>query len=287
MNKGKCYLVGAGPGDPVLLTLRGREVLGRAEVVVYDNLANPELLGLAPDTAELIYAGKKPGDHSMSQEEISQLLVEKTRAGRIVVRLKGGDPFVFGRGAEEAEALAAAKLDFEIVPGVSSALAGPAAAGIAVTQRGVNEELTIFTGHRDPDAEEGREFYRQLGARDGTLIMLMGLERLGGIAREMREGGAPTDLPVAVVRRATMGDQVVVRGTISDIAAMVAKTGVRPPAVVVFGEAASEARADQARTTRGSARVCRVGAGRPWLRMDRLYQCQRRGRVLRDLRQAL
>lgn len=239
MKKGKCFLVGAGPGDPGLLTLRGREVLGRAEVVVYDNLANPALLGFTPESAELIYAGKKPGDHSMSQEDINRLLVEKTAAGSIVVRLKGGDPFVFARGAEEAEALAAAGLDFEVVPGVSSALAGPASAGIAVTRRGVNEELTILTGHQDPDSDDGCAFYRGLGGRGGTCVMLMGLERLAGIAREMLAGGAAADLPVAVVRRATMGDQVVLRGTLSDIADSVAAKHLRPPAVVVFGEVAS------------------------------------------------
>ena len=239
MKKGKCFLVGAGPGDPGLLTLRGNEVLGRAEVVVYDNLANPELLGLAPETAELLYAGKKPDDHSMSQEEINRLLVEQTAAGRLVVRLKGGDPYVFGRGAEEAGALAAAGLDFEVVPGVSSALAGPASAGIAVTRRGVNEDLGVFTGHQDPESKEGREFYRGLGARGGTLVMLMGLERLSGIARELQAGGAALDLPVAVVRRATMGDQVTVRAPLSEIADRVAAEGLRPPAVVVFGAVAS------------------------------------------------
>ena len=239
MKKGKCFLVGAGPGDPGLLTLRGNEVLGRAEVVVYDNLANPELLGLAPETAELLYAGKKPDDHSMTQEEINRLLVEQTAAGRLVVRLKGGDPYVFGRGAEEAGALAAAGLDFEVVPGVSSALAGPAAAGIAVTRRGVNEDVGIFTGHQDPESKEGREFYRGLGARGGTLVMLMGLERLAGIARVLQAGGAAPDLPVAVVRRATMGDQVTVRAPLSEIAARVAAEGLRPPAVVVFGAVAS------------------------------------------------
>ena len=239
MKKGKCFLVGAGPGDPGLLTLRGNEVLGRAEVVVYDNLANPELLGLAPETAELLYAGKKPDDHSMSQEEINRLRVEQTAAGRLVVRLKGGDPYVFGRGAEEAGALAAAGLDFEVVPGVSSALAGPAAAGIAVTRRGVNEDLGVFAGHQDPESKEGREFYRGLGARGGTLVMLMGLERLSGIARELQAGGAALDLPVAVVRRATMGDQVTVRAPLSEIADRVAAEGLRPPAVVVFGAVAS------------------------------------------------
>lgn len=239
MKKGKCFLVGAGPGDPGLLTLRGNEVLGRAELVVYDHLANPELLGLAPETAELLYAGKKPDDHSMTQEEINCRLVEQTAAGRLVVRLKGGDPYVFGRGAEEAGALAAAGLDFEVVPGVSSALAGPAAAGIAVTQRGVNEDLSVFSGHQDPESEEGREFYRGLGVRGGTLVMLMGLERLSGIARELQAGGAAPDLPVAVVRRATMGDQVTVRAPLSEIAARVAAAGLRPPAVIVFGAVAA------------------------------------------------
>ncbi len=243
MKKGKCFLVGAGPGDPGLLTLRGREVLGRADVIVYDNLANPELLGLAPDAAELIYAGKKPGDHSMSQEDINHLLVEKTSAGHTVVRLKGGDPYIFGRGAEEVEALAAAGLDFEVVPGVSSALAGPASAGIAVTRRGVNEELTVFTGHQDPETEEGREFYRGLGARSGTLVMLMGLERLTGIARELQQGGALPDMPVAAIRRATMGDQTVLRAPLSNIAGQVEAAGLRPPAIVVFGEVASASRA--------------------------------------------
>jgi uroporphyrinogen III methyltransferase/synthase len=243
MKKGKCFLVGAGPGDPGLLTLRGREVLGHAEVVVYDNLANPELLGFAPTSAELIYAGKKPGDHSMKQEDINRLLVEKTKAGHNVVRLKGGDPYVFGRGAEEAEALAAAGLDFEVVPGVSSALAGPAAAGIAVTRRGVNEELTIFTGHQDPETAAGRDFYRALAKHSGTLVMLMGLERLGAIAREMMAGGADAKLPVAVVRRATMGDQTVVRAPLAKVASIVEDQGLRPPAVVVFGEVAAADRA--------------------------------------------
>jgi uroporphyrinogen III methyltransferase/synthase len=236
-KKGLCFLVGAGPGDPGLLTVRGREVLQRAEVVVYDNLANPELLALAPDGAELVDAGKKPRDHRLSQEEISHLLVEKTKAGRRVVRLKGGDPFVFGRGAEEAAALAAAGLDCEIVPGVSSALAGPAAAGIAVTWRGLNEEVVIFTGHRDPESEEGCAYYRRLGAAPGTKVMLMGFERLGGITRELQAGGAAADLPVAVVCRATMGDQRVVRGRLDGIA--VAAAGLTPPSVIVFGEVAA------------------------------------------------
>ncbi|MFZ4483542.1 MAG: uroporphyrinogen-III C-methyltransferase [Chthoniobacterales bacterium] len=236
---GKCWLVGAGPGDPGLLTLRGREALAQAEVVVFDNLVNRELLGLAPDTAELIYAGKKPGAHEMPQEEISKLLVTHTAAGRRVVRLKGGDPLVFARGAEEAEALAAARVPYEIVPGVSSALAGPAYAGIAVTRRGINKALLIFSGHEDPSIEEGRSYYAGLAAVAGTKVMLMGVERLRGIAAGLQAGGASPELPVAVIRRATMGDQVVLRGTLAGLADQVEAAGLRAPAVVVFGEVAA------------------------------------------------
>lgn len=237
-NKGICHLVGAGPGNPGLLTLRGRELLGRAETVVYDNLVNGELLGFAPDGAELIYAGKKPGEHSMTQEEINRLLVEKTSAGRRVVRLKGGDPFVFARGAEEAEALAAAGLRFEVVPGVTSALAGPAAAGIAVTRRGVNTALTIFSGHLDPADAEGSAVYRAVGACPGTKILLMGMERLEGIAGRLQEGGLAASTPASVVSRATRGDQLVVTGTLATIAGNAAEAGAGAPAVVVLGEVA-------------------------------------------------
>jgi uroporphyrinogen III methyltransferase/synthase len=146
----KCFLVGAGPGDLGLVTLRAKECIERAEVIVYDYLCNPEMLRWAPETAELIFAGKKAGAHTMSQEEINALLVEKTREGKNVVRLKGGDPFLFGRGGEEAQALASAGLSFVIVPGVSSAIAGPAYAGIPVTHRGKNSHVTFFTGHEDP-----------------------------------------------------------------------------------------------------------------------------------------
>jgi uroporphyrinogen III methyltransferase / synthase len=236
-EQGICYLVGAGPGDPGLLTLRGREVLGRAGTVIYDNLVNRELLALAPDDAELIYAGKKSGDHTMAQEEINALLVEKTAAGRTVVRLKGGDPFVFARGAEECLALAEAGLRFEVVPGVSSALAGPTYAGIPVTQRSVNSVLTIFSGHHAPQDEAAAAVYRGIGAAPGTKVMLMGVENLAGIASALQAGGAPADTPVAVVRWATRGDQQVVKGTLADIADRVEQAGLQAPAVVVFGEA--------------------------------------------------
>ncbi|MGA1539104.1 MAG: uroporphyrinogen-III C-methyltransferase [Chthoniobacterales bacterium] len=235
-RKGICYLVGAGPGDPGLLTMRGREVLGRAGVVVYDNLVNPELLAFAAEQAELIYAGKKSGDHAMAQEDINRLLVEKTKAGHRVVRLKGGDPFVFARGAEEALELARAGLRFEVVPGVSSALAGPAAAGIPVTVRTMNTVLTIFSGHLDPSSDEGAAVYARIGAAPGTKVMLMGMERLAGIAAVMIAGGASPDEPAAVIRHATRGDQQTVTATLGDIAARAGEAGLAAPSVVVIGE---------------------------------------------------
>jgi len=235
-SQGICYLVGAGPGDPGLLTLRGRDVLSRAQVVVYDNLVNPELLGLAPENAELIYAGKKSGDHAMPQEVINKLLVEKTSEGKNVVRLKGGDPFLFARGAEECLALAAAGLRFQVVPGVSSAIAGPAYAGIPVTMRSMNTALTIFTGHLDPAAEDAAKYYAAIGAAEGTKVLLMGVEHLRGIAERMMSGGSSRETPVAVIRRATRGDQQTLTGTLGNIADVARDAGVLPPAVIVFGD---------------------------------------------------
>lgn len=233
---GICFLVGAGPGDPGLLTLRGREVLGRADVVVYDHLVNPELIGYAPEQAELVYAGKKSGDHTLPQEDINRLLVEKTKAGHRVVRLKGGDPFVFARGAEEALELARAGLRFEVVPGISSAIAGPAAAGIPVTMRTMNTVLTIFTGHRDPAESDAAKVYAQIGAAQGSKVMLMGMEHLEAIAAAMISGGASPDTPAAVIRHATRGDQKTVTGKLGNIAERARKAGLSAPAVVVIGD---------------------------------------------------
>jgi len=236
MSHGICYLVGAGPGDPGLLTLRGRACLEQAEVVVYDYLSNAELLRFAPENAERIYAGKKAGAHTLSQQEINALLVEKTASGKAVVRLKGGDPFIFGRGGEEAGALAAAGLKFEIVPGVSSAIAGPAYAGIPVTHRGSNTMLTIFTGHEDPTKSESSLDYAALAGAPGTKVMLMGVERIETIAASLAKAGMAAETPVALVRWATTGRQETLAGTLDDIAAKVAKAGFKAPAVAVFGE---------------------------------------------------
>src|SRR6202035_3868110 len=180
-SKGLCILAGAGPGDLGLVTLRAREAVEQAEVLVYDYLCNPEILKWAPAKAEIIFAGKKAGQHTLRQEEINQLLVEKTQEGKRVVRLKGGDPFVFGRGGEEAEALAGAGLVFEIVPGVSSAIAVPAYAGIPLTHRDLASSFTVFTGHEDPAKGATAIDYQQLAAGSGTLVMLMGIERLASI----------------------------------------------------------------------------------------------------------
>ena len=236
MQKGICYLIGAGPGDPGLLTLKGRDCLERADVVIYDYLCNPLLLKFAPESAEKIYAGKKAGAHTLSQEGINDVLVEKTRAGKSVARLKGGDPFLFGRGGEEAEALAAAGCRYEIVPGVSSALAGPAYAGIPVTHRSHNTALTIFTGHEDPSKPESTLDLEAIARTPGTKVMLMGVERLGPITTRLQAAGLDAQTPAALVRWATTGSQETLVGTLSNIADLAVKAGFKAPAIAVFGE---------------------------------------------------
>jgi uroporphyrinogen III methyltransferase/synthase len=187
---GNCILAGAGPGDLGLVTLRAKEAVEHADVVVYDYLCNPEILKWAPVDSEIIYAGKKAGRHTLTQAEINNLLVERARAGKKVVRLKGGDPFVFGRGGEEAEALAAAGIDFEVVPGVSAAIAVPAYAGIPVTHREVTSSFTVFAGHEDPAKPESDLDYDALVKSGGTLIMLMGVERLEKVITALCAHGA-------------------------------------------------------------------------------------------------
>ncbi|MEO6969656.1 MAG: uroporphyrinogen-III C-methyltransferase [Chthoniobacterales bacterium] len=238
-KKGRCYLVGAGPGDLGLVTLRARQLIERAEVLIYDYLCNPEMLQWAPEKVEIIYAGKKAGAHTLRQDEISALLVEKTGAGHQVVRLKGGDPFLFGRGGEEAQALAAASLPFEVVPGVTSAIAAPAYAGIPVTHRGMTSHVTFFTGHEDPEKTESSIDFEALGRLGGTQVMLMGVERIEAIAREMLERGVRPDLPVALIRWGTTSRQEVIHGSLGKIAQLVAEKNFLPPAVAVFGEVAS------------------------------------------------
>ncbi len=235
----KCFLVGAGPGDLGLVTLRARELIECADVIIYDALCNPEMLAWAREDADIIFAGKRAGEHTLLQEEINALLVEKARAGKDVVRLKGGDPFVFGRGGEEAEALAAAGVELEVVPGVTSAIAAAAYAGIPVTHRGQNSHVTLFTGHEDPGKSGSAIDYDALAKLGGTQVMLMGTERLEAITREMLERGLRAELPVALVRWGTTGQQRTVIGTLANIAQRATDAGLEAPAVAIFGDVVS------------------------------------------------
>lgn len=232
-SSGLCILAGAGPGDLGLVTLRAKEAVEQAQVIVYDYLCNPAILTWAPSDAEIVFAGKKAGQHTMTQEEINRLLVEKAQAGKRVVRLKGGDPFVFGRGGEEAEALVTAGLRFEVVPGVSSAIAVPAYAGIPVTHRDFASSFTVFTGHEDPAKQTTAIDYKALVAGQGTLVALMGMDRLESIVQELVSNGADLQLPVALIRWGTTGRQETLLGELGSIVA--ASDGFQPPAVAVFG----------------------------------------------------
>ncbi len=236
---GKVFLVGAGPGDPGLLTLKGRRCLEQADVVIYDRLANPRLLDFARPDAELIYAGKAPDEHTVAQEEICRMMIEKARDGHTICRLKGGDPFIFGRGGEEALALAEARVRFEIVPGVTSAYAAPAYAGIPLTFRGKASSVTFITGHEDPSKADGGVNWDLLADRADTLVFLMGMKRLPIIVDRLLAAGRAPDTPVAIVRWGTTARQEVLRGGLSDIVRKVSAAGFKPPAVIVVGEVAA------------------------------------------------
>ena len=235
MSAGSVALVGAGPGDPRLITVRGLQLLRSAEVVVHDRLVDARLLDEVPPHALRIFAGKESGHHTMPQAEINAVLVTWARRGRRVVRLKGGDPYVFGRGAEEVEALVAAGVPFEVVPGVSSALAVPASAGIPVTRRGVASSFAVVTGHEESCAG-GREVdWSSVATATDTLVILMGLGNLGRIARDLIAHGRPADTPVALVRAGTTSAEETVVGTLEDIEARASAAELTPPAVIVVG----------------------------------------------------
>lgn len=236
--RGLVTLIGAGPGDPGLLTLRGAEALASADVVVYDYLANPALLAHARPEAEQIYVGKKAGRHTLSQGEINGLLVDLGLTGQRVARLKGGDPFVFGRGGEEALALVQAGVPFEVVPGVTSAVAAPAYAGIPVTHRGLASSFAIITGHEDPTKDESALDWPRLATGVDTLVFVMGIGNLPQIVEQLVAHGRPADTPVALVRWGTMSEQRTVSGTLADIAEKAKAAGLRPPAVTIVGSVA-------------------------------------------------
>ncbi len=233
---GRVYIVGAGPGDPELLTLKAVRLLREADVVVYDRLIPEEALGYAKPGAELVYAGKQPGRHALTQEEINRLLLEKACQGKTVVRLHGGDPYVFGRGEEECMFLLSRGVSCEVVPGVSSVTAGPAYAGIPVTSRGVASSFAAATGREAPGKERRHVYYGRLMKAVDTLVVVMGVGNLEAIVREMLEEGVPPSLPVAIVEKASTPAQRVVVGTLGDIVEKAREAGVKPPAVIVFGE---------------------------------------------------
>jgi uroporphyrinogen III methyltransferase/synthase len=236
VKTGKVYLVGAGPGDPGLITQKGLESLAKADVIIYDHLLDERLLDSASPKAERIFAGKTASEHAKEQIEINQLLIEKARQGKTVVRLKGGDPFVLGRGGEEAEALVDNHIPFDIVPGVTSAIAVPAYAGIPVTHRGIASSFAVITGHEDPSKESSSIRWEKLATGVDTLVFLMGVQNLSGIMAKLLEHGKPRGTPVAVIKEGTRPEQKVVVGTLSDIADKVEEHHLGPPAVIVVGE---------------------------------------------------
>jgi uroporphyrinogen III methyltransferase / synthase len=232
---GKVFLVGAGPGDPGLITLKGFRLLQEADVVIYDFLANPELLKQVPAQGEIVYVGKKGGDHTMSQSEINRLIVEKARTGKKVVRLKGGDPFIFGRGGEEAEELVKAGIPFEIVPGVTSAIAVPAYAGIPLTHRRYNTGVAFFTGHEDPTKEKAAP--GSLSGLDpaGTLVFLMGVKNLPALVEKLKDQGWDANIPAALIQWGTTARQKTVTATLDTIHQRAEEAGLTPPAIFIVG----------------------------------------------------
>ncbi len=236
MKPGKVYLVGAGPGDAGLITVKGLDCLKKAEVVIYDRLLDERLLDAAPQGAERIYAGKTAGHHVKKQSEINQLLVEKAKEGKIVVRLKGGDPFVLGRGGEEAEALKQNGLPFEVVPGITSAVAVPAYAGIPVTQRRLASSFAVITGHEDPAKGQTSIAWDRLATGVDTLVFLMGTGNLSQIVQKLIDNGRDPATPVAMIKEGTSPSQKTITSTLAGIVAEAKSSNFSPPAVIVVGE---------------------------------------------------
>ncbi|MGZ3635338.1 MAG: uroporphyrinogen-III C-methyltransferase, partial [Syntrophales bacterium] len=233
-NKGKVYIIGAGPGDPGLFTIKGLRCLKEADVIIYDHLVNEEIIHQAKESTRLIYAGKKGGEHTLPQDEINRLLLEEARQGNVVARVKGGDPFIFGRGGEEAEILAQSGIPFEVVPGVTSAAAVPAYAGIPLTHRGHTSTVAFVTGHEDATKEESDVDWKSL-AGIGTVVLLMGVKNLSRITANLMAHGRQANTPAALIRWGTTENQETLTGTISDIATKAEKKRFSPPAVLVVG----------------------------------------------------
>lgn len=234
--KGKVYIVGAGPGDIGLFTVKGLKYLKKAEVVVYDFHLNAQILNYINHDAEFIYAGKRGGHHTMTQDEINRTIVEKAKEGKVICRLKGGDPFVFGRGGEEAEALANEGIEFEVVPGVSSSVAAPAYAGIPLTHRLYSSSLTVVPGYEDTTKEESSINWDALAKGAGTIVFLMAVKNISLVCLKLIENGKSPDTPVAVIRWGTRSDQKTLVSNLKDIARIVEEKDIKPPAVMVVGE---------------------------------------------------
>jgi uroporphyrinogen III methyltransferase / synthase len=236
LKKGHVYLIGAGPGDPGLITVKGRECIAKSDVILYDHLANDRLLENARADAELIYAGKVGGCHNREQGQINELLVEKALAGKVVARLKGGDPFVFGRGGEECEALVNAGIPFEVVPGVTAGIGAPSYAGIPLTHRDITTSVAFVTGHEHPGKESSEIDWEGLSLGSGTVVFFMGMKNLPQITENLMAHGRSPDTPVALIRWGTRPDQEVLTGTLADIAEKAGRASFKPPVITVVGE---------------------------------------------------
>ncbi|MDR2707155.1 MAG: uroporphyrinogen-III C-methyltransferase [Nitrososphaerota archaeon] len=238
MVYGKVYLVGAGPGDPKLLTVKAVEAIKSADVVIYDRLGvSDEVLSMAPAAAERVFVGKRTGLHEVPQDQITELIVKKAKEGGVVVRLKGGDPFIFGRGGEEVEALVAEGISFEVVPGISSSVAAPMYAGIPLTHRDYAASVAIITGHRAGEAEKPVDWVKIANAVD-TMVILMGVESLEGIVSKMLKGGITADKPVAMVESGTLPQQRTIIATLGTIIDKAKKDSFKPPSIILIGDVA-------------------------------------------------
>ena len=236
MNQGKVYLIGAGPGDVKLITVKGLECIQKADVIVYDRLANPRLLSYRKPEAKLIYVGKSPDRHTLTQDEINRVLVEEGLKGNVVARLKGGDPYVFGRGGEEGEELRKAGVAFEEVPGITSAISVPAYAGIPITHRDFTSTFTVITGHEEPGKETSNINWPRLAQDPGTLVFLMGVGNLPQIVEKLVTNGKDAQTPIALIRWGTRPEQQVVTGNLANIVDIVNKAGLKSPAIIIIGQ---------------------------------------------------
>lgn len=235
-DNGKVYLVGSGPGDPELLTLKARRLIDTADVVIYDQLPGEAILSSIPEKTEKIDAGKYAGDHTLSQDRINELIVKKAKEGKMVVRLKGGDPYVFGRGGEEAQELIQAGVSFEVVPGITSAISAPAYAGIPVTHRDHASMVTFITGHEDPTKEESALDWETLAKFSGTIVILMGVKMLERNVNELMRYGKDPSTPIALIERGTRPDQKVTVGTLENIVSLKKERKVKAPAITIIGD---------------------------------------------------